>query len=186
MPELKTQMRLYHGSYCEVSEPDLSKCAKYKDFGEGFYMTSSEKQASSFAKISTGKAMGRGIIPPQNYGVVSAFTLTGLSELSVFDYPDADVKWLHCIVGHRRNRYFQDLIQKMKAYDVICGKIANDNTNITITAYLDGLYGEIGSESADRICISLLLPERLQDQFCFRTEKALGKLRFEGSEKIWL
>ena len=43
----------------------------------------------------------------------------------------------------------------MKAYDVISGKIANDATNITITAYLDGLYGEIGSNSADSICISL-------------------------------
>lgn len=66
------------------------------------------------------------------------------------------------------------------------GKIANDNTNVTITAYLDGLYGETGSENADRICISLLLPERLQDQYCFRTEKALRTLCFERSEQIWL
>ena len=53
MPELKDKMYLYHGSYCEVSKPDLSKCAGFKDFGGGFYLTSSEKQAQDFAKIST-------------------------------------------------------------------------------------------------------------------------------------
>ena len=96
------------------------------------------------------------------------------------------MNWLHCVVGHRRNRNFPDVVEAMKAYDIISGKIANDATNVTITAYLDGLYGEIGSDSADSICISLLLPERLQDQFCFRTVKALKTLKFEGSERAWL
>lgn len=186
MPELRKQMLLYHGSYCAVSEPDLEKCARYKDFGQGFYLTSSEKQARAFAKISTAKATGRAIIEPQDYGVVNRYICSDPSGLSVFDFPDADVNWLHCVVAHRRNRYFPELVRRMKDYDVISGKIANDNTNITITAYLDGIYGETGSETADRICISLLLPERLQDQFCFRTVRALQTLRFEGSEQIWL
>lgn len=29
---------IYHGSYCEVKEPNLTKCAKRKDFGQGFYI----------------------------------------------------------------------------------------------------------------------------------------------------
>ena len=32
--ELKDEFVLYHGSYCEVKEPDLAKCAKRKDFGQ--------------------------------------------------------------------------------------------------------------------------------------------------------
>ena len=36
MLELKESLILYHGSYCEVSRPDLRKCAKRKDFGQGF------------------------------------------------------------------------------------------------------------------------------------------------------
>ena len=36
MLELKESLILYHGSYCEVSRPDLKKCAKCKDFGQGF------------------------------------------------------------------------------------------------------------------------------------------------------
>ena len=41
MLELKDGFVLYHGSYCEVKAPDLGKCAKRKDFGQGFYLTTS-------------------------------------------------------------------------------------------------------------------------------------------------
>jgi hypothetical protein len=34
-----------YGSYCEVKEPDLVKCVKRKDFGQGFYLTTSKEQA---------------------------------------------------------------------------------------------------------------------------------------------
>jgi len=54
--------------------------------------------------------------------------------------------------------------------------MANDQTNATVVTHLDGLYGEVGSQSADNICISLLLPERLKDQFCFRTGMAVESL----------
>lgn len=70
--------------------------------------------------------------------------------------------------------------------DIIGGKIANDNTNATITTYMAGAFGEIGSKAAVDICVSLLLPERLQDQFRFRTDKALTCITFEESEQIWL
>ena len=186
MPKLENKMKLYHGSYCEVKDPDLSKCSRHKDFGRGFYLTSSEEQARSFAKISTAKAMGKGLIPPQQYGVVSVFICEDPSDLNIMDYPDANADWLHCVVGHRRNRYFTELVEQLAGYDVISGKIANDNTNITLTAYTDGIFGDVGTEAADRICTGLLLPERLQDQFCFRTEKALKTLKFEGSERIWI
>jgi hypothetical protein len=84
MPELKKGMRLYHGSYCEVSDPDLSKCARYKDFGQGFYLTSSREQALRFSKISTTKAVGRNLIQPQRYGVVSVYTCMDPCGLAVW------------------------------------------------------------------------------------------------------
>ena len=56
MQELVDGLILYHGSYCEVSSPQLSKCAKRKDFGKGFYLTSSREQAVSFIKTSIIKA----------------------------------------------------------------------------------------------------------------------------------
>ena len=186
MPKLTKNMLLYHGSFCEVTVPDLSKCAKYKDFGQGFYLTSSEEQARSFAKISVRKAVDTGLIHPQEYGIISTFRCIDPSGLNVCDYPNADAEWLHCVVGHRRSNAFPDLVSKLMPYDVISGKIANDNTNITITAYMQGVFGDIGTDAADRICIGLLLPERLQDQFCFRSKKSLNTLHFEWSDKVWL
>ena len=44
MLEVKDGLILYHGSYCEVKEPDLAKCAKRKDFGRGFYLTTQLNQ----------------------------------------------------------------------------------------------------------------------------------------------
>ena len=74
----------------------------------------------------------------------------------------------------------------MKKYDIIGGKIANDNTNATIAAYIALAYGDIGTQTADDMCIGLLLPERLSDQFCFKTDDALNSLSFAESECIWI
>ena len=51
---------------------------------------------------------------------------------------------------------------------------------------VNGAFGEVGSDEADALCIGRLLPERLKDQFCFRSDKALGALEFVQGEKIWL
>lgn len=187
MQELMDDMCLYHGSYCEVQIPDLKQCAKYKDFGQGFYLTTSKKQAEDFARISTRKAIANGNAETdQKYGIVSAFRFGFVKELSVKVYPSADADWLHCVVGHRRKKKFPDMVQALKNFDMIVGKIANDKTNATITAYMAGTFGEVGTKAADDICIGLLLPERLQDQICFRTDKALKCLTFVESEQIWL
>ncbi len=108
------------------------------------------------------------------------------NELKSFYFETADVKWLHCIVAHRKDGAFKEIKTSMKDYDVVSGKIANDDTNATILAYMGNLYGPMGSEQADKMCISLLLPERLQDQFCFRSEKAISTLEFLKSEKVSL
>ena len=108
------------------------------------------------------------------------------NELNSFYFETADVKWLHCIVAHRKDGTFKEIKTSMKDYDVVSGKIANDDTNATILAYMGNLYGPMGSEQADKMCISLLLPERLQDQFCFRSEKAISTLEFLKSEKVSL
>ena len=74
MLELKDGFVLYHGSYCEVKEPDLAKCAKRKDFGQGFYLTTSKEQAESFLRTSIAKAIATGTIEEgQKSGYISTF-----------------------------------------------------------------------------------------------------------------
>lgn len=187
MQELFDGLTLYHGSYCEVKQPDIQQGARYKDFGKGFYLTSSKEQAENFIKTSVRKAVLSGKADEkQNFGFVSVFRFSMNETLRIKTYPDADIEWLRCVVGHRRKNTFSEMIDEMKKYDIIAGKIANDNTNATIAAYMALAYGEIGTKSADDMCISLLLPERLQDQFCLRTDAALKSVKFVESEKIWL
>ena len=107
MLELKESLILYHGSYCEVLSPNLRKCAKMKDFGQGFYLTSSKEQAESFLKISINKARAFGRIEDkQNYGYVSIFEFSPLKQLNIHVFPEANVDWLHCIAAHRKNTIF--------------------------------------------------------------------------------
>ena len=187
MLTLNDGLILYHGSYCEVSSPDLKQCAKYKDFGQGFYLTSSKKQAKNFIKTSVKKAVLSGeIADNQNYGVISSFQYRVDKELCIRTYLEADAEWLHCVVGHRKKNTFPELIHALEKYDIIAGKIANDNTNATIAAYMALAYGEIGTESADAMCIGMLIPERLENQFCFRTDKALKSITFVESEQVWI
>ncbi len=48
-------MLLYHGSNTEVNKIDLGKCEEGKDFGKGFYLTTSYQQAQHFVPISVKK-----------------------------------------------------------------------------------------------------------------------------------
>lgn len=176
---LQNDLKLYHGSYIEVSEPDLDKCADGKDFGKGFYLTTDIKQAQRFVKSSVGKAIKNGIrVEDSKIGFVSEFVLSCGKDLRIHEFADADVEWLHCVAAHRRKALFPQEISKWGDYDIITGKIANDNTNQVITAYINGLYGPVGTERADSTAISLLMPEKLTDQICFRTVKALNAIRF--------
>ena len=62
MQGITNGLLLYHGSYCEVPVPDLKKCAKQKDFGQGFYLTTSREQAVRFLNTAISKAKAIGII----------------------------------------------------------------------------------------------------------------------------
>lgn len=187
MLEVKDGLILYHGSYCEVRELDLAKCARRKDFGQGFYLTTSREQAESFLRTSLAKAKAAGLIDDaQNYGYISSFEVDLTMELNIYVYEGADVHWLHCIAAHRKKRLFTEVEKEMAKYDVIVGKIADDATNATLTAYLGGAFGVVGSKEADDFCIKQLLPNKLKDQYCFKSEAAISSLRFMKGEKICL
>ncbi len=178
-------IKLYHGSYCEVKHPELGKCRKYKDFGRGFYLTTDLDQATRFAKLSLRKAVENNTVPGnQLIAYVSCFQYIEDDTCKINIFDDADAEWLHCVVGHRKQHSFPSVVSEMDRYDVIGGKIANDATNATILAYMSGTFGEIGSEQADRICISLLLPEKLKDQYCFKTVNAINHLKYLETLKI--
>lgn len=178
------KVTLYHGSYCVVKQPDFTFCSKAKDFGLGFYLTTDLNQAQNFIKTSVKKAVSRGFISPNTiYGFLNIYECDLKESLSIYSFKEADVSWLHCVAAHRSSNCFPDEVKKWNDYDLICGKIANDKTNTVISAYIDGLYGPVESVYAAEIAISFLEPEKLADQWCFKTQSALKTLTFLEAKK---
>lgn len=172
-------MLLYHGSYCIVKKPSLDQCVEGKDFGRGFYLTTSQKQAERFCRTAVGKALKNGKISEiQNIGYVNIFHYVPENNLSVFEFTEANGDWLRCVGSHRRKSLFKDEMDRWKTYDIITGKIANDTTNRIITNYINGDYGSPEDSRAVDFAISLLKPDKLSDQECFRTDKAIECLHF--------
>lgn len=181
MIRLPTDGILYHGSYMAVESINLSKCRNGLDFGKGFYLTSSLEQALSYVPASVRKAKRRGLIP-ENFcerdGIVSVFRFKPNAELFIHYFDEADIEWLHFAACNRKNSLFPELHKKYCMVDIVGGKVADDRTAVTLNNYVSGAYGKPGTERADRIAIELLEPERLKDQFCFRTSDAVASLEF--------
>ena len=153
-------MILYHGSNMEVRNPHLLKIQRDLDFGKGFYTTSDFHQALSWAKRSV-RVRGNGMACVSCY----EFDEAALAEINVLRFNKADSKWLDFVASNRKGDAPQN------DWDLIIGPVANDQTFPTILLYLDGF---LDAESAVR----QLLPQKLKDQYTFKTVKALSLLRF--------
>lgn len=175
---------LYHGSYTEVRKIDLARCKAGLDFGKGFYATADQEQAMRFVPRAVRKAVRLGVVradfPPEE-GAVSVYRYHADPQLLVHEFPQADLDWLHFVAANRDQTVFPALLRKFETVDIVCGKIADDQTARTLQAYLAGAYGTPGTPQADREAIRTLLPNRLSDQLCFRTADAVAALEFVRS-----
>ena len=179
---LQDGMVLYHGSYAPIDSIDLARCAAGKDFGRGFYLTSDYEQARKFISTSLKKARQIRAAPHNcTRGYVSSFRFrTPEPPLNVCIFPTADQQWLWYVSANRRTELAPEFISRLDPAlgmaDVVIGKVANDATNPVIAAFLNGLYGPIESKAAADTAIGLLLPDRLKDQYCFLTQRAVDCL----------
>lgn len=183
---LKDGQSLYHGSYIAVPKVELSRCNKGLDFGRGFYVTTSKQQAVSFVSSSVKRNIREKKIPGDfdvNEGQVSIYAFHTCPELKIKLFFNADVEWLHFVASNRNHRLFPEIQAEFQEYDIIGGKIADDDTAVTLNSYVTGLYGTPGDKEVDRFVINKLLPNRLEDQLCFRTDFSLDFLEFVRSEQ---
>ena len=173
---------LYHGSYAPIQTIDLSLCAEGKDFGKGFYLTDNLAQAENFVSNSLKKAKNVKKIPnEQNFGYVMTYKFNMPRQaVPSFVFETTSKEWLWFVAVNRRAKMaqkFKEVLSKeLFEAEIVTGKIANDTTNPTIMAYLDGLYGDIKSDTAINFAINQLMPHRLNDQYCFLTERAISCL----------
>ena len=160
-------MFLYHGSNLPVKKPRLIEQTRGLDFGAGFYLTTREEQAYGFAEtIVTRRKTGVPTVSVYEFDEIEAQTVL---DIAVFPEPNAE--WLAFV---RDNRL---MVYSGKQYDVIFGPVANDRVFPTILALV---IGQFSIEAA----LLQLKPNKLFDQYCFASEKALSMLRFIKSMEL--
>ena len=157
-------MKLYHGSNTDINVINLALGLRHKDFGKGFYATPDRMTAIRMAQKKARLFGGQPTL------ITYEFDESALhSNLKIKIFPEkACVEWLLFVDANRDRKNLTTLHD----YDIVIGPVANDQTILTINLYLEGL---LGKEAA----IAELLPQRLSDQYTFRTDRAIALLQFQ-------
>ena len=117
-------MKLYHGTNIDFDVIDLAKSNKYKDFGQGFYLTDIRSQAEQLAAKKSRIFGGYPII--QEYEFDESMLESNELKILMFDTPTTE--WAEFIFKNRnRDANFKH------DYDIVIGPIADDGV-----AYLLG------------------------------------------------
>lgn len=151
-------MQVFHGSYTEITEIDLSQSRDNRDFGKGFYVTNIRSQAEYWAT-----RMGRlhrtdGIVTEFVF-YDNAFTHWNLKVLRFSGYTE---EWLDFVVMNRNPKSSVPAHD----YDIVEGPVANDNIADRIMDYLDNRVSKTDFLRE----LSFHIPTH---QICFCTLKSL-------------
>ena len=160
-------MTVYHGSIVEIKSPDLNHSKRFLDFGPAFYVTTFREQAEHWARRKHSRALSS--LAP----VVNVYELDDdLSAFSVLRFGGVDEAWLDFVCDCR------DGNDVYSGYDVIIGRVADDDVFRTIQSYRQG---DITKARA----IELLRFARPNDQLALRTERIIAaNLRFVESYQV--
>jgi hypothetical protein len=120
-------MILYHGSICEIRNPDVSFSKSNLDFGCAFYLTSYREQAEKWARRKAMRHQGQ---PTLNiYDFTDDWT-----PYRTLVFQNADSDWLDFVCACRNG----DKIYLN--YDLVHGKVADDDVFKTIDFYRRGIW----------------------------------------------
>jgi hypothetical protein len=154
-------MQVYHGSYTEILEIDLSKSQTNKDFGKGFYVTKFREHAESWAKNMANRYHKKPFVTEFIF-YERAFEEGRYKVLRFADYNE---EWLDFVVLNRNPEY----TTQRHDYDIIEGPIADDKIQNRIRDYIDGII----SKSA---FLNELKYHEQTHQICFCTLNSLQML----------
>ncbi len=165
---------LYHGTISEIEKIDVTRGRGNKDFGKGFYMVVSKKQAVGMMHKKYREAVRR------SRNKKSADYDEKLYQISI----DTEfAQSLKVKVFKRANEEWLDFVLLCREkggvphdYDLVIGPTADDDTMLCLKAYWDGLYGRVGSLSAKKILLTNLEPENLGIQYYVGKQDVVEKL----------
>ena len=155
-------MILYHGTNVEFHEIDLAKSNRYKDFGQGFYLTDIRQQAVELSQKRAVRDGGMPIVQEYEFNE----TLLDDSSLKVLRFEGPTAQWADFIYKNRSRRkppFHHE-------YDIVIGPIADDGV-----AYLLDRYEE-GSYTIEELARELKY-KHLNSQYFFGTIRAVSLLK---------
>jgi len=159
-------MIIYHGSTDRVKSPRIITTYTGRDFGTGFYTTNIREQAVKWAMR---QALFRKM--PNAFLNIYEFDDSALGILKVKSFNDYSMDWIDFVIECRQNISFNH------EYDIVIGKVANDDVGETIQAVIDGL-------TSKEFALTRLKFMYANNQICFSTSKALNYLNFKSVEKV--
>ena len=161
-------MILYHGSTMEVSQPRIFKSEIGRDFGFAFYTTDIQAQAERWARRRAMIESRRTKTEVQP--IVSAYEWDEdtAKQLHFLQFDGASMEWLELVVTCRSQTDYSH------GYDIVEGKIANDNVGETVSYVMQGIMRK--EDAIDRLRF-----EQINNQIAFCTETALHTLHFQNS-----
>lgn len=157
---------LYHGGLEIIRTPEIRKSTRTLDFGLGFYLTSSERQAEDWVKRRINGKTTKGYVNIYDFDIEGAQKSL---NLKTFDSPSEE--WLDFVMSNRR------ILGFTHDFDIVVGPVANDRVYTAFSLY------EGGTITKD-ILINELKTYRLVDQYLFHTTDALSHLKFKSAKEI--
>ena len=159
-------MILYHGGTDVIEKPAIITQTAGRDFGTGFYCTDIRGQAENWAKRQGRIRKQTAILNLYQFDITNA-----QSNLNFKLFADYSREWLELVINCRKNhQYIHD-------FDLVYGKIANDEVGETVQAVLDGFM-------PFDFALQKLAFMPSNNQYCFCTEKSLAYIDFCESERL--
>lgn len=154
-------MKVFHGSYTEIKEVDLTNCLPQKDFGQGFYVTKYRHHAENWAKIIGAKHNTKGYVTEFEY-TESPFAQ---SICNIKHFEEYNEEWLDFVVANRNNKE----PNPVHNYDIVEGPVADDKIQNRIRFYLMGKISKLDF-------LKELTYHEKTHQICFCTQTSLQLL----------
>lgn len=160
-------MIVYHGSTVEVEHPDVTHSKRFLDFGNAFYVTTYFEQAKRWARRKCMRS------PTPAAPVVNEYefpdTLDGLRALR---FSEVDAAWFDFVCACREGK------NVVGQYDVIIGRVANDDVFKTIQKFQQG-------KMSKQEAIAELKYAQPNDQIALVTSEAISRcLKFVKSHTL--
>jgi hypothetical protein len=144
---------VYHGSTVSIEKPDTFHSKNFLDFGKGFYVTMYKEQAGKWANRKALRLGGSPIVSVLEYD-------DKVENLLILDFQKTNEAWLDFVCNCRKGN-ITDV-----TYDIIKGRVANDDVFKTIDLYLKGIWDK--GRALDSLVYS-----RENNQLCFATQKGI-------------